>query len=84
MKRLTLALLCSGILLTAIGTAHAEGRRMLIFAMYGPDGTTGSAATTTVIDFTTQIACRDARNALQRDRNLRTPGFRVIATCVSP
>ncbi|MFZ2017393.1 MAG: hypothetical protein WAU90_01800 [Methyloceanibacter sp.] len=57
---------------------------MLIFAIYGASGATGSAATTTVVDFTTMVACREARIALQRDEHLKTPGFHVFATCVEP
>jgi hypothetical protein len=57
---------------------------MLIFAIYGAAGTTGSATTTTVIDFTTMIACREARAALQHDEHLKAPGFHVFATCVEP
>jgi Flp pilus assembly CpaF family ATPase len=57
---------------------------MLVFAIYGAAGTTGSAATTTVIDFTTMVACREARVALQHDEHLKTPGFHVFATCVEP
>jgi uncharacterized protein YggE len=84
MKQLALALLLSGLMLTVAHAAQSEGRRMLIFAIYGADGTTGSAATTTVVDFTTQVACRDARNALHRDNKMKAPGFRVFATCVEP
>jgi hypothetical protein len=84
MTRLVLALFLSGFALHAAQAAESEGRRMLVFAIYGAAGTTGSAATTTVIDFTTMIACREAREALQRDRHLKTPGFHVFATCVEP
>ena len=84
MKRLALALLFSGLMLTVAHTAQSEGRRMLIFAVYGPSGATGSSATTTVVDFTTQVACREARSALQRDDNMKAPGFRVFVTCVEP
>jgi hypothetical protein len=63
---------------------ESEGRRMLIFAIYGAAGTTGSAATTTVIDFTTMVACREARIALQHDQQMKAPGFHVFATCVEP
>ena len=84
MKKITLALLLSGLVISAVGPAYAEGRRMLIFAIYGPDGSTGSSATTTVVDFTTQVACREARRAIHRDHNLAEGGLRVIATCVEP
>jgi hypothetical protein len=67
---------------TLARTAQSEGRRMLVFALYG--GTVGSAATTTVIDFSTQVACREACNALQSNSKLKAPGFRVLATCVEP
>ncbi|MGH6736142.1 MAG: hypothetical protein ACRECX_08690 [Methyloceanibacter sp.] len=81
MTRLALAVLFAGLMLT---TAHAEseGRRMIVFTLYGATGTTGSTATTTVIDFTTQVACREARDELRR--NARAPGFGVFATCVEP
>ncbi|MGE5260010.1 MAG: hypothetical protein ACM3MH_03925 [Actinomycetota bacterium] len=84
MTRLVLALFLCGFALHPAHAAESEGRRMLIFAIYGAAGTTGSAATTTVIDFTTMIACRDARAALQHDEHLRAPGFHVFATCVEP
>ncbi len=84
MKRLALALFLSGFALVAAHAAESEGRRMLVFAIYGAAGTNGSAATTTVIDFTTQIACREARIALQRDEEMKAPGFHVFATCVEP
>ena len=84
MKSLALAVLFSGLVLNVAQSAESEGRRMLVFAIYGAAGTTGSAATTTVIDFTTQVACKEARNALQRDDKMRAPGFRVFATCVEP
>jgi hypothetical protein len=84
MARLVLALFLSGFVLNAAHAAESEGRRMLIFAIYGAAGTTGSAATTTVIDFTTMVACREARVALQHDEHLKTPGFHVFATCVEP
>lgn len=82
MKRLALALLLSGLMLGLAQTAQAEGRRMIVFTLYGAAGTTGSTATTTVIDFTTQVACREAREELRR--NARAPGFGVFATCVEP
>ena len=66
--RLVLALIFFGFALNMAQASESEGRRMLIFAIYGAAGTTGSAATTTVIDFTTMVACREARNALQRDQ----------------
>jgi hypothetical protein len=84
MTRLVLALVFCGFALSAAQAAESEGRRMLIFAIYGAAGTTGSAATTTVIDFTTMVACREARTALQHDEHLKTPGFHVFATCVEP
>lgn len=84
MRRIALALLLSSMALIAADTAEAEGRRMMIFAVYGPDGSTGSSTTTTIVDFTTLVACREARRAIQRDRSLATGGFRVIATCVEP
>ena len=84
MKRTALALLLASMALIAADTAEAEGRRMMIFSVYGPDGSTGSSATTTIVDFSTQVACREARRAIQRDRGLATGGFRVIATCVDP
>ena len=55
---------------------------MIVFTLYGPDGTTSSTATTSVIDFTTQVACRAARDELRR--NAKAPGFGVFATCVEP
>ncbi len=70
--------------MVAAGSAEAEGRRMMIFAIYGPDGSTGSSTTTTVVDFSTMVACREARRALQRNHRLASGGFRVIATCVEP
>jgi hypothetical protein len=82
MNRLALALLLSGLMLGLAHTAQAEGRRMIVFTLYGAAGTTGSTATTTVIDFTTQVACREAREELRR--NARAPGFGVFATCVEP
>ena len=57
---------------------------MLVFALYGTAGTPGSAATTTVIDFSTQVACREARDELHSNSKLKAPGFRVFATCVGP
>lgn len=47
--RLVLALIFFGFALNVAQAADSEGRRMLIFAIYGAAGTTGSAATTTVI-----------------------------------
>jgi hypothetical protein len=82
MKRLALALLISGAALCVADAAHTEGRRMIVFALYGASGTTGSTATTTVIDFTTQVACREARDELRR--NAKAPGFGLFATCVEP
>jgi hypothetical protein len=84
MTRLVLALFLCGFVLNLAQAADSEGRRMLIFAIYGAAGTTGSAATTTVVDFTTMVACREARLALLRDEHLKTPGFHVFATCVEP
>ena len=84
MTRLILALVFYGFALNAAQAAESEGRRMLIFAIYGASGTTGSAATTTVVDFTTMVACREARIALQHDEHLKAPGFHVFATCVEP
>ena len=81
MKRLALALLVFGLMASAT-TAQAEGRRMIIFTLYAADGSTDSTATTTVIDFTTQVACREARDELRR--NARAPGFGLFATCVEP
>jgi hypothetical protein len=57
---------------------------MLVFALDGAAGTTGSAATTTVIDFTTMVAYQEARIGLQHDEHLKAPGFHVFATCVEP
>ena len=57
---------------------------MLVFALYGAAGTPGSAATTTVIDFSTKVACREARDELHSNSKLKAPGFRVFATCVEP
>jgi hypothetical protein len=82
MKRLALALLLSGVMLSAAHATESQGRRMLVFTLYGADGTTGSTATTTVIDFTTQVACREARDELRR--NARAPGFGIFVTCVEP
>jgi hypothetical protein len=86
MRSLALTLLFSGLVLNVAASAEreSEGRRMLVFAMYGAAGTAGSAATTTVIDFTTQVACKEARDELQRDSKLKAPAFRVFATCVEP
>jgi hypothetical protein len=84
MRSLVLALLFSGLVLNIAHSAQSEGRRMLVFALYGASGTPGSAATTTVIDFTTQVACREARDELQSNTKLKAPGFRVFATCVEP
>jgi len=81
MKRLALALLVFGLMASAT-TAQAEGRRMIIFTLYAADGASDSTATTTVIDFTTQVACREARDELRR--NARAPGFGLFATCVEP
>ena len=81
MKRLALALLLSGLMLD-LAHAQAEGRRMIVFTLYGAAGTSGSTATTTVIDFTTQVACREARDELRR--NAKAPGFGIFATCVEP
>lgn len=63
--------------MAAATTAQAEGRRMIIFTLYAADGSTDSTATTTVIDFTTQVACREARDAL---RDAKAPGFGLFAT----
>ena len=84
MKQTALALLVASMALIAADTADAEGRRMMIFAIYGPDGSTGSSTTTTVVDFTTLVACREAQRAIQRNYELASGGFRVIATCVDP
>jgi hypothetical protein len=81
MKRLALALLFSGVFLSSVH-AESEGRRMIVFTLYGAAGTTGSTATTTVIDFTTQVACREARDELRR--KAKAPGFGIFATCVEP
>lgn len=86
MTRLVLALvfsaLFSALALGAAQSAESEGRRMLVFALYGAAGTTGSTATTTVIDFTTMVACRAARDELRH--HARAPGFSIFATCVEP
>jgi hypothetical protein len=84
MRTLGLALLFSGLVLNAAHSTQSEGRRMLVFALYGTAGTPGSAATTTVIDFSTQVACREARDELHSNSKLKAPGFRVFATCVEP
>jgi hypothetical protein len=84
MTRLVLALFLYGFVLNVAQAAESEERRMLVFAIYGAAGTTGVAATTTVIDFTTMVACREARLALQHDEHLKPPGFHVFATCVEP
>lgn len=55
---------------------------MPVFTLYGAAGTTGSTATTTVIDFTTQVARKEARDELRR--NARAPGFDIFVTCVEP
>ena len=39
-----------------------------------------STATTTVIDFTTQVACREARDELRR--NAKAPGFGIFAKAI--
>jgi hypothetical protein len=46
MKRFALALLFSGLMLNvAVSSEHeSEGRRMLVFAVYGAAGTMGSSA----------------------------------------
>lgn len=82
MRPLALALLFCGLTTAAATTAQAEGRRMIIFTLYAADGSTDSTATTTVIDFTTQVACREARDELRR--NAKAPGFGLFATCVEP
>jgi hypothetical protein len=82
MKRLALAVLLAGAMLATAHAAESEGRRMIVFALYGATGTTGSTATTTVIDFTTQVACREARDELRR--HARAPGFGIFVTCVEP
>jgi len=64
MKRLVLALLVTGLIAATAQSAQAEERRMMIFAIYGGAGSTSATATTTVVDFTTQVACREAREAL--------------------
>jgi len=69
-------------MVAAVQAAQAEGRRMIVFTLYGAAGTSGSTATTTVIDFTTQVACREARDELRR--NAKAPGFGIFATCVEP
>ncbi len=86
MKRFALALLFSGLMLNvAVSSEHeSEGRRMLVFAVYGAAGTTGSSATTTVIDFSTQVSCKEARDELRSDAKLKVPGFHIFATCVEP
>jgi hypothetical protein len=84
MRTLGLALLFSGLVLNAAHSTQSEGRRMLVFALYGTAGTPGSATTTTVIDFSTQVACREARDELHSNSKLKAPGFRVFATCVEP
>lgn len=84
MTRLGLALVFSVLALSAAQSAESEGRRMLVFALYGNAGTPGSTASTTVIDFTTMVACREARDELRSNSRLRAPGFRVVATCVEP
>ena len=82
MKTIALALLLSGLTIAAADTAQAEGRRMIVFTLYAADGTTGSTTTTTVIDFSTQVACREARDELQR--SAKAPDFGLYATCVEP
>ncbi len=85
MTRLILALVFCGFALNAAQAAESEGRRMLVFAIYGAAGTTGSAATTTVIDFTTMVACREARLALQHDEapeKSGVPRFRHLRRAV--
>ena len=82
MRTLGLARLFSGLVLNAAHSAQSEGRRMLVFALYGAAGTTGSAATTTVIDFSTKVACREARDELHSNSKLKAQGFRVFATGV--
>ena len=85
MTRLILALVFCGFALNAAQAAELEGRRMLVFAIYGAAGTTGSAATTTVIDFTTMIACREARLALaarRRPEKSGVPRFRDLRRAV--
>jgi uncharacterized protein (DUF1778 family) len=56
---------------------------MMIFAIYGEAGSTSATATTTVVDFTIQVACREARETLAHDRNMKAPGH-VFATCIEP
>jgi hypothetical protein len=55
---------------------------MIVFTLYGAAGTTGSTATTTVINFTTQVACREARGT--NSGAAKAPGFGIFATCVEP
>jgi hypothetical protein len=57
---------------------------MLVFAPYGSASTPGSTATTPVIDFSTMVACREARDELRRNAGLKALGFRLVATCVEP
>ena len=84
MKIFALALLVTGSIFAVAHDANAEGRRMMIFTIYGSYDSISHGSTTTVVDFTTQVACREARKALQRDNTLRTQDFRVVATCVDP
>ena len=84
MKRLGLALIFSALALGAAHSADSEGRRMLVFAPYGSASTPGSTATTPVIDFSTMVACREARDELRRNAGLKALGFRLVATCVEP
>jgi hypothetical protein len=84
MERFVLALFLCGFVLNMAQAADSEERRMLVFAIYGAAGTTGSAAATTAIDFTTMLARREAQLALQHDEHLKAPGFHVFATCVEP
>ena len=84
MKRLGLALIFSALAFTAIHSADSEGRSMLVFAPYGSASPPGSTATSTVIDFSTMVACREARDELRRNAGLKALGFRLVASCVEP
>jgi hypothetical protein len=82
-KRLALALLVASLMAATAHAAESQGRRMIVLALYGAAGTSGSMATSTVIiDVTTQVACREAQDELRRHG--KAPGFGLFATCVEP
>jgi len=84
MKRLVLALLVTGLIAATAQSAQADGRRMMIFAIYGGAGSTSATATTTVVEFHHPGRPPRGARSLGHDRNMKAPGFHVFATCVEP